>query len=136
MAVAKTRSDAPAGKGKPQHGQRGWRNSSLLNLYGGGKFLFAWYVNFNNVLTMYFKSKKVSLAILAITSLVVSRPMFFFFDDPEGTNLLVTIVTASFVYMLSLSLYVINLRVIGLKRLLLTICFQISIVLVLYFCLK
>lgn len=62
--------------------------------------------------------------------------MFFFFDDPEGTNLLVTIVTASFVYMLSLSLYVINLRVIGLKRLLLTICFQISIVLVLYFCLK
>ena len=88
---------------------------------------------------MYFKSKKISLLILAVTALVLSRPMFTFFNDPEGTNLLVTVVAAAFVYFLSLTLYLLDARtlpVTGFKRLLLTVLAQVVIVIGLYLCLK
>lgn len=53
---------------------------------------------------MYFKLKKTSLLILGLTSLALSRGMFWFFDDPEGPNLLVVIVTAGTIFSLSLLL--------------------------------
>lgn len=49
-----------------------------------------------------FKLKKTSLLILALTSLVFSRGMFWFINDPEGPNLLVVTVTAGIVYFVSL----------------------------------
>lgn len=53
---------------------------------------------------MYFK-KNISLFILFFTSLVCSRAMFAFFDDPEGPNLLVVVVMAMVVFVLSLPVY-------------------------------
>lgn len=54
---------------------------------------------------MYFKSKKLPLLILTITSLACSRIIFFFFNDPEGPNLLIVIVLAIVIYFLTLSIY-------------------------------
>ena len=47
-------------------------------------------------------SKKSSLVLLAITSLVFSRILFFFFHDPEGPNLLVVVGMAAILYVVSL----------------------------------
>ncbi len=83
---------------------------------------------------MYYKSKKVSLIILAITALVGSRLLFALFNDPEGPNLLVVTVGAAIIYFLSLGVYVsksfssLN----GGKRLSLMIFVQILIVTVFY----
>ncbi len=85
---------------------------------------------------MYFKSKKTSLIILGITALVCSRPMFHFFNDPEGPNLLVVTVAAAIVYALSLLAYYFVLSATGLKRLILTILIQVIIVVGLYFSLN
>ncbi len=97
---------------------------------------------------MYFESKKISLIILGVTSLIFSRTMFFYFDDPEGTNLLVTTVMALIIYSLTLSIYYFNPKekspfksfshssLTDLKRLLTTIFIQIIIVTILYFCLR
>lgn len=82
---------------------------------------------------MYFKSKKTSLLILGITSIVCSRVMFLFFNDPEGPNLLVVIGVAMVVYFLSLAAYLFNSS--SLKKLLLAIFIQIIIVTGFYFCL-
>lgn len=51
---------------------------------------------------MYFKLKKSSLVILAVTATVCSRVMFALFDDPGGPNLLIVTVMALIVYCLSL----------------------------------
>lgn len=80
---------------------------------------------------MNFNSKKTSLLILGITSLVCSRVMFLFFSDPEGPNLLIVIVTAVVVYFLSLAAYLFNFSIP--KKLLLAIFIQIIIVTGLYF---
>lgn len=97
---------------------------------------------------MYFKSKKVSLLILGITSIACSRTMFFFFDDPEGPNLLVVMVMAMIIYGLSLATYVFNpskksvfqnlflVSLTGLAKLLVVIVIQIIITTAFYFCLK
>ena len=85
---------------------------------------------------MYFKSKKTSLIILGLTALVCSRPMFHFFNDPEGPNLLVVTVAAAIVYALSLIPYYFIFSATGLKRLLMTIVIQIIIVVGLYFSLN
>lgn len=84
---------------------------------------------------MHFDSKKTSLIILAVTSLLSSRAMFAFFDDPEGPNLLIVTVIAAIVYGLSFALYrfLPLTREYNLKRLLLTILIQIIIVTVFYF---
>jgi hypothetical protein len=62
--------------------------------------------------------------------------MFIFFNDPEGTNLLVSAGMALIVYLLTLATYVFNPLAIGQKKLLLTIFIQILMVVALYFCLK
>lgn len=88
---------------------------------------------------MYFKSKKISLLILGVTSAVCSRAMFFFFNDPEGPNLLVVTGMAAIIYFLSLAVYVFypsTLPFTGLKRLLVTVFIQIVIATGFYFCLS
>ena len=83
---------------------------------------------------MYFKSKKISLLILGLTSIAASRIMFLLFNDPEGPNLLVVMGMAVIVYFLSLAVYLFNLS--GPKKLLLAILIQIITVTGLYFSLK
>jgi hypothetical protein len=73
--------------------------------------------------------------------------MFFFFDDPEGPNLLVVTVMAAIVYCLSLAGYVFTPSARGMprrrplasltsyKKLLLVICIQILLATAIYFCL-
>ncbi len=82
---------------------------------------------------MYFKSKKTSLLILGITSLVCSRALFFFFNDPEGPNLLIVVGMAVILYFVSLTVYLFKPSITGLKRLLLGIFIQILLVAGFYF---
>ncbi len=82
---------------------------------------------------MYFKSKKTTLIILALTALTFSRIMFALFNDPEGPNLLIVVGMALIIYLLSLALYLFNPSITGLKKLLLAIVVQIVIVAGLYF---
>ncbi len=73
---------------------------------------------------MHFKSKKISLLILGITSILCSRTMFAFFNDPEGSNLLIVIGMALILYFLSLAVYLYYLSATGPKRLLLAVLVQ------------
>lgn len=52
---------------------------------------------------MLVKSNKVSLLILGIVSLLLSRASFFFINDPEGPNLVVVIGFAAVLFALSLA---------------------------------
>lgn len=89
---------------------------------------------------MYLKSKKTSLLILAVTSLVCSRVMFIFFNDPEGPNLLVVIGAAAIIYFLSLAAdsFFLSRRasLTHVWRIVITILIQILIAVVLYLCMK
>ena len=76
---------------------------------------------------MNLKSKKTSLIILGVTSLVFSRVMFVFFNDPEGPNLLIVVGAAVVLYFLSLSIYLFNLSLP--KKLVLAVFIQIIVVL-------
>lgn len=78
---------------------------------------------------VYYKSKKISLIILAITALMCGRSVFLFSNDQEGTNLLVTTVTAAIIYSMSLAFYFLKpLSVVGITRLILTVFVQILLV--------
>jgi len=91
----------------------------------------------NNNVNLYFRSKKISLIILAVTALVCSRLLFFFFNDPEGPNLLIIIGLAAAVYLLSWAVYVFGpLKINGIARLAGVICIQVLLVVGLYFCMK
>lgn len=57
---------------------------------------------------MLFESKKVSLITLGITAVIGSRVLFSLFDDPEGPNLLIVVVTAAVIYLVSLPVYKLN----------------------------
>ena len=81
---------------------------------------------------MYFKSKKISLVTLGLIAILCSRAMFFFFNDPEGPNLLIVLVMATILYFLSQIAYLLNLSIPSLKRLLLAISIQILVVTVLF----
>ena len=75
--------------------------------------------------------------ILATTAIVCSRILFFFFNDPEGPNLLIVVGLALVVFFLSYSAYVfIPSRMYGVKRLLTAISFQMLLYIGLYFCMK
>lgn len=85
------------------------------------------------------KQKKIPLLILAVTSLFCSRTMFYFFDDPEGPNLLVVTGMAVIIYFLSLAIRVfhpLHLTSTKSKDVLLTIVIQIIITTGIYFCLN
>jgi len=91
----------------------------------------------SNTPSLYFKSKKTSLILLAVTALVCSRMLFFFFDDPEGPNLLTVFVLALVIFLLSAVVYLSSFfEIYGLNRLLAVIGLQILAVVVLYFCMK
>ena len=59
-----------------------------------------------NVANRYIKSKTVSLIILAVTAMICSRLLFFFFNEPDGPNLLIVIAMGLAVYFLSSVVYV------------------------------
>ncbi|WP_448699904.1 hypothetical protein ACFGVR_22430 [Mucilaginibacter sp. AW1-3] len=91
----------------------------------------------NHIENLYFKSKKISLIALAVTAIICSRALFFFFNDPEGPNLLIVVVFALGVYLLSAAAYVFApYKTTGIKRLSAAICIQILAVTGLYFCMK
>ncbi len=90
----------------------------------------------NNV-NIYFKSKTISAIILAVTAIICSRMLFFFFNDPEGPNFLIVTVLALVMYLLSFAAYVfIPLKMKGINRLSAAICLQLLLVITLYFCMK
>jgi len=85
---------------------------------------------------MNFQSKNTSLVLLAITMLC-SRTLFFFFNDPEGPNLLIVVVLAIALYLLSFAAYVfVPAKIKGIKQFLVAIGVQMLSVVVLYFCMK
>ena len=91
----------------------------------------------NNIQDLYFKSKNTSLILLAVTAIICSRSLFFFFNDPEGPNLLIVAGFALAVYLLSLIVYIFGpFKINGFKRLSVVICIQILSVIGLYFCMK
>jgi len=47
---------------------------------------------------MPLKSNRTSLLLLVVIALVCSRALFFFFNDPEGPNLLIVTVLALILY--------------------------------------
>lgn len=94
---------------------------------------------------MTFKSKKISTLILGVSSLVCSRVMFLFIDDPEGPNLLIVVVLAMVLYFLSLTIYKLGFSIpkfnpvlaalTNHKRLITIVVIQILLATTFYFCL-
>ena len=75
--------------------------------------------------------------MLGATAVICSRMLFFFFNDPEGPNLLIVAAFAMAIYFLSFAAYVfIPSKIKGLKRFSLAICIQILSVIGIYFCMK
>ncbi|WP_143059222.1 hypothetical protein [Chitinophaga arvensicola] len=88
----------------------------------------------NNIANPYFKSKKISLIILAATAIICSRTFFFFLNDPEGPNLLVVAGLALAIFFCTSAAYIfIPASIKGIKRLLAAICIQILLIIGLYF---
>lgn len=82
---------------------------------------------------MLFASKKYSLIILGLTSLICSRTLFALFNDPEGPNLLVVGVMAAILYSASFAAYTLSSSVTALNRLWVAVATQILLVAVFYF---
>jgi len=80
---------------------------------------------------MNFNSKKISLIVLALIAMLVSRFTFSLFEDPEGPNLLVVTVLAAVLYFASLTAYMPNLQLY--KKFILAICIQVGVAGGLYF---
>lgn len=86
---------------------------------------------------MDFKSKKVSLGILAVTAIICSRLWFFLINDPEGPNLLIVLGLALALFFLSLAVYAFApAEMKGLKKLPAAIVVQILAVFMLYFLMR
>ena len=91
----------------------------------------------NNMANLYFKSKNISIAVLVATAIICSRMLFFFFNDPEGPNLLIVAGLAIVVFFLSWAIYIFSpIKINGIKRLLAVIGIQLLSVIGLYFCMK
>lgn len=75
---------------------------------------------------MPFISKKTSLLLLIVISILCSRVLFFLFNDPEGPNLVVVIGAAAIMYFISLIAYLLNIS--DLKRLVVAILIQVLLV--------
>lgn len=85
---------------------------------------------------MFLQSRKASLLLLGVTSLVCSRALFALFDDPEGPNLLIVVVMAAVMYVLSLTVYISSSPATDSKKFRLAILIQLALVAVLYFFLR
>jgi len=81
---------------------------------------------------MPLESKRTSLLLLVVTALVCSRALFFFFNDPEGPNLLIVTVLALILYGASFLAWRFIPATTASKRLLFAICTQLLIVAGLY----
>ncbi|MES2427998.1 MAG: hypothetical protein V4560_13545 [Bacteroidota bacterium] len=91
----------------------------------------------NNIASLYFKSKKISFIILAVTAIICSRTLFFFFNDPEGPNLLIVGVLTLAVYIFSIAIYLFSpSQIKGINRLSAVIGIQVLLVAGLYFYMK
>ena len=91
----------------------------------------------NNITNVNSKSKNISLVILGATAILCSRTLFFFFNDPEGPNLLIVGGLALAIYLLSFAAYVfVPSKMKGLKKLSVIVCVQILSVIGLYFIMK
>jgi hypothetical protein len=89
------------------------------------------------ITNMNFKSKKTTLVILGVTAILCSRTLFFFFNDPEGPNLLIVGGLAIAICFLSFAAYVfVPSKIKGLKKLSLVVCVQMLAVIGLYFFMK
>jgi len=74
---------------------------------------------------------------LAVTAMTCARTLFFFFNDPEGPNLLIVIALGLVVFLISWAAYqFIPSKIYGVIRLLAAVCFQILLVICLYFAMK
>ncbi|HEX3384264.1 MAG TPA: hypothetical protein VHS53_03705 [Mucilaginibacter sp.] len=83
---------------------------------------------------LYFKSKKISLLLLAATAIVCSRLLLFFFNDSEGPNLVVVTGFALAIFLLSSAAYLFGpSKLNGIKRLSAVVGLQVLLVTVLYF---
>lgn len=82
---------------------------------------------------MNHKTKKTMLIILGITAIIFSRLVFYFFDDPEGPNLLIVMLVAVVLYFASLMSFAYSPSVNSSKRLWLAISIQVVLVTSLYF---
>ncbi|MBE9666245.1 hypothetical protein [Mucilaginibacter boryungensis] len=90
-----------------------------------------------NAANLYFKSKAISLTLLAATALVCTRMLFFLFNDPEGQNLLIVMVFALGIYAVSTAAYLLTpLSIKGIARLVAVVGIQVLAVVVLYFCMR
>ncbi len=85
---------------------------------------------------MQFISKKASFVILGISALICAKALFSFFNDPEGTNLLVTVGMALIIFFLSLTPYLFRLQISEFKKFLVAILAQGALVVLFYFLLK
>ncbi|UOE46954.1 hypothetical protein MTO98_21350 [Mucilaginibacter sp. SMC90] len=75
--------------------------------------------------------------MLAVTAIICSRMQFFFFNDPEGPNVLIVAGLALAIFLLSWVAYrYAPLKINGFKRLSAAICIQILLLIGLYFCMK
>jgi hypothetical protein len=81
---------------------------------------------------MPLKSKRTSLLLLVVTALVCSRALFFFFNDPEGPNLLIVTVLALILYSASFITWRFIPATTASKKLFFAICTQLLIVTGLY----
>ncbi|HEY2860574.1 MAG TPA: hypothetical protein VGJ21_19295 [Terracidiphilus sp.] len=82
--------------------------------------------------SMPMKSKRTSLLLLVVTALVCSRALFFFFNDPEGPNLLIVTVLALILYSASFIAWRFLPATTASKKLFFAICTQLLIVIGLY----
>lgn len=78
-------------------------------------------------------SHQFGFALLSITALICARGLFFFFNDPEGPNLLIVIVTALFIFLVSLLGYTYAAHKNAFQKILLTLSVQLLLTLALYF---
>lgn len=91
----------------------------------------------DKITNIHFKSKKISLVILGATAILCSRALFFFFNDPEGPNLLIVGGLAIAIYFLSFAAYLfVPSKMKGVTKLSVVVCVQILSVIGLYFCMK
>lgn len=74
---------------------------------------------------MHFSSKKISLLILVVTSIICSKVFFLVLNDPEGSNLLVTSVVSVGIFFAALIGHRCIPMTTSLKRLLMAIFIQL-----------
>jgi hypothetical protein len=82
---------------------------------------------------IYFCKRKRTLLSSIVGSLILSRLLFFFIDDPEGPNLLVVIIMAGIIYFLSSAiLHVLKPFTLGVNRVLKMFLAQVVVAVIIY----